>query len=429
MNFFEYLNEYLYLDYPMYVFFLLISVLIYYIIFRKYIVLFVGPLSILIFYLSIYSSTIFFMLFENIIDIRFFYQYVLTTIAFVFGFCIFKPFNLSKMQNEFPSTFKTKKIMTIMYITTIIIYFINEIYLIDKIGFPAFSDVSRLLIYQDVAVNKRISDMLLPMIIMLACMRIKIYQFVNKFDISLLGLIFVDLCLSGSKGAFLSVFSIVTIFSFFSKGLFSRIQASQVKIIGIVIFVFCVIIFVLFGIENFFEAIVITIAGRADGYVNFYGANYFSILNYFYPYDGFQNFLIYFFAAPLSLFRIIPYEAFSIKFPDILNQYMSGTVILGQGVSDVYNIVSLAYLGFIGSLIYSFIIGMIYSYIRNIFVYFCAKDKICQLFYIGLLFNLNALVISISFFMEQITLFLVGFVALLITSNLLFHYLYYKRSN
>ena len=121
------------------------------------------------------------------------------------------------------------------------------------------------------------------------------------------------------------------------------------------------------------------------------------------------------FQVLLNRFGIISYDDALLKYTwaDKISIYINGITFQG-GVNNVYNLFSLTYLGFWGSIIYSFLIGVLVSFIRNkLYLVFNMKYVMVRFFIYDVIVNAGQLVIMVH-----------GFVVAIITDFLILCFLY-----
>lgn len=398
MNIFDFLSQYMIGNESLYIFITLIILIIYYLLFKKYIKIFLDPLVILLFHLVIYSSTVVFMYVLNLIDDRFFIHYVVTTVFLIIGLRFFHPIDYEKVFNGSLITNEAKT-LELAYRISALFYILCQMYIILRVGFPIFqSDISRLILYQPVAVYVRLANSVF--VICICCITHKFFDRKLKvFDKILIVFIFINFALSGGKGSFASVIFYIIVLSSFSRDAFQKFIRYQWKILLFILGIFMGIIFLLMGEDEFFlEKLIFVLIGRADSYIAFYTSDYGEIMSFFAKYDGVVNFLGQSFFNWLAVFKLIPYEELPISYANLMNLHTFGSVTDEMGMVATYNLFPLAYLGWGGSILFSFFVGVSYSFVRNKLIYYCNGSWTLRIFYAFTFMSFNTFVISMPVF-------------------------------
>jgi hypothetical protein len=353
---------------------------------------------------------------KDLIDMRFFYQYCLTTSAFIIGIFVFPPIKIKTF--DLQETKYESRLTQLFYLFTALIYLVNKIYLIVKVGFPIFSEESRMLFYNSVGINKRISDSLVVFCLFFVTERL-ISRKYKWFDILLGIFILFNFLLSGSKSEFSTLFIFIGLYSIFDVYVLRLINRYQLLAAIAIGSLFCLVNFMLSG-SNFTEmwnAIGFSLIDRGDAYVCFYGADYNSIMYYFSSFHSIGNFFVQIFRDVLTVTRIIPYDQIGPSFSEMLMKYIYGYAIEGIGTNNVYNLQSLVTLGWWGSVAYSFFIGALYSFIRNKLIYNLTRTRLTRLIYIVFASNATALMITINYAIFNMFMFVAMFFLIYILSD------------
>lgn len=342
-----------------YVVYLLLCEIIVFSILRKQLISIIDPLAVSCFFLGIYSATVLYMYANNLIEEISVYHFLLSTTALIIGLCFWKRARRIKSTDIHYSV-----VEKYLYQVSAISFVLIKIYLLGTLGAPLLSGESRIGFYQTAGTIMTVSgaiQSLLYFLILEKCLR---YKQITVFDKLLILFLFVDLFLSGSKSAFSTLLFSLNVYIFYFSS--QKLIDSKYIVMLIPIFMFIIMIQSNNDVEIFFDNILYSIMDRADVYVNFYGAGYSNILNYFKDDEGIDNLFLNMFQLLLNRFGIIPYDDVLLRYTwaDKMSIYIDGVTFQG-GVNNVYNLFSLTYIGFWGSIIYSFFIGLFVSFIRN----------------------------------------------------------------
>lgn len=391
-----------------YIAYLLLFESIIFFVLRKQLISIVDPLAEVAFFLGIYCATVLYMDVNNLLDEISVYHYWFSTCALILGMCLWRRGH--RIHFEEPNYSSVEKYL---YQLSAVIFVVTKIYLLVTFGSPLLADESRIGFYQQAGVIKTLSvtmQSFLYFLFLERCLRYKQIYFIDKAIILFL---FIDLFLSGSKSAFATLlFSLNIYIAYFTS---RKYISSKYVVILLPIFVFIVWAKSNYDIEIFLMNFLYSIMGRADVYVNFYGAGYDNILNYFSNDEGVDKLCLNVFQVLLNRFGIISYDDALLKYTwaDKISIYINGITFQG-GVNNVYNLFSLTYLGFWGSIIYSFLIGVLVSFIRNkLYLVFNMKYVMVRFFIYDVIVNAGQLVIMVH-----------GFVAAIITDFLILCFLY-----
>jgi len=358
MDFFSYLqivNE----NIGIYILIWIFSFITVFYVLKKQLFFIIDPFLVPFFFFSIHLATVLFMYYNNLIENISLYHFLATFSVFLIGLSINgSPKYRKNIDVKFNIQWK------LMYYFIGFVYFFTTTYLIMKYGVPLFSGVSRIGFYAEEGVIKKISDMgSIALIFFLA------EKFTHKkeklFDKVLLLFLSSNMLVSGSKSGILFMITAFSVYFYYFTT--RKITRNAVKYLVMALVGFLIIVFVIsgFNLERTLTNILVAFANRSDMYVYFYGAGYENMLHYYQDYD-IADFIIQIFRDVFLNFRIISYESnYAMEsFSDKLYWYVYGSVYAG-GPNNIYNLFSLAYLGFIGSLIYSFTLGYFISFIRN----------------------------------------------------------------
>lgn len=371
---------------------MLIVSLLYILFFKKYFLSIFDPLLFSFFFSIIGASTMLFLFIINKLEWKYFLFYLLSQGAFFFGFLLFNPINTKKINRE---NHKQYSILTIkyFYLITSILLIAFQLFIYVFKGIPLFME-SRLNVIGGDTLFKfynRLKDVFnIPvMLLMFYFIFSKENNFFKKYSFFVLLFAIVSNILNGSKSALMSLVMIYFVFSIF------QLKNNESKSFNILrkhtkkIFIFALlgaIIVVIFSEETTNPLFFIL-------YRIFIGGDSFFMT---FPYGTIENFVsrdnwfINLFASPLSLLGIIsPNDVPSPLGFDIMAYHNKANLF--KGPNPRHNILGYVYIGYYGGIVFSFIIGLFFSFIRNKLYKILTPGPIGLVIYGSLFFSVTKL--------------------------------------
>ena len=367
----------------LYILLLLINFFIAAFILKRQIFSILDPILLNVFLISIYSTTTLFMYILGYTSNYYLLNYILCYFLLMIGLNINGKNNIRK---DIKQVYFTED--KLFYYISLVIFLVSKFYIIIKNGIPLFAEnADRALFYSNVGIEKVLSDIFMLVVLFFIIEKLNISgknYIKNKFNIILLIVIFFIFITDGSKSNFYSLIISFFIYRYY----FTKKNVSfPIVLIPIIIGVFLLIIYIKsnYVLEDAINATLIAIINRGDTYVYVYSSDYIDISRFF---NGdifiFIRDLVY---IPLSSFKlIVPTEGMEF-FSQRIERYIYsdyGTL----GPNAIYNLMALVYLGFWGSIVYSFITGFLISWIRNKFTKII-NLKNCFVRYIVFILQLN----------------------------------------
>ena len=250
------------------------------------------------------------------------------------------------------------------------LYIVIKLYLFLKYGTPLLAGEETANFYKGSMYLLRMADIFF-LVSMFYLVEKMACQKLNIFDKAIIVFLFMDLLLSGFKGNFFILFMGVNIYyHFFKSGNFFGKKIVPI-IFGLFIFILC--LKNNFNVTDVLTMLEISIANRGDTLVLFYGARYDDIMGYYNEYSGILPFIYEHFRMLVTEFGFVTPGGWFDRSESntLLMEYVYGKdFIIKSGPNDIYNVYSLAYLGVVGSAIYSLFLGGIISFIRNKLIYY-----------------------------------------------------------
>lgn len=359
-------NQTLYL-----VIFILLYLILYTLVYKRYIRFF--PTDQLFLH-SIYSvsgvALVFFMNQLNLVPTKHFIYFLISQVCFLIGFVIFRPY---KGPNSNPISFNKSPLINITFYCSLFLFLFATAITYYFQGIPIFLE-NRLITYQaggGIGIFGRLINVMFPILTYSVVYRIfaadskkQRFCFVHFFSILVL---VVSGVLSGSKGA---VINLVFVFSYFIIFFFTDYSTpkSALKIlysfliIGFISALVVLIIPVLAYNGNkllIFETLYRRIAISGDIYVLAYPNNVIDKI------PVVNNGFIPLFKDFLGFTRLLSPNEIPEPLGKILYEYANNTTLIAGGANSRHNIIGYKYFGYIGGLLFSFLIGFSTSFLRN----------------------------------------------------------------
>lgn len=351
-----------------------------FIILKKYIYSVFDPFVYGVVTSSLAYSVVFFLYHMGLISDYYFFSFVLTQTAFFIGFFVFKPINIKKnKETSKVSRLRYSTVAKYLYVLSVLLWIFSQLFVYYKVGIPLFMD-SRLETFAGgtgFGIFGRIIPVTSSIAIIIAMYKIFIlhsYKSVihKYFDYFVILFTIIVAFLSGSKGALLGM--IFTMFfiilfnyrAFSDKSIIKKIKNIKRKqriifllAIGAAFFTIIVQFTLKYGDKNVNPLIPLMMRFVNTGDVYMYA----------YPNGFIENMqggnpILALFKDFFGMLRLISWEELPKHIGLQLYQDMHNTDDI-KGPNARHNVFGLHYFGVIGSLILSFLLGMLTSYLRN----------------------------------------------------------------
>lgn len=367
--------------------------LFYFVVFRKHVINIYDPFFMSLFASAMGASVCFSMYYMNLYyNMDYFYNFILTELAYIFGLLCIKPLQYKKINEHNMLTWMSNETLIKKYlyygfsISYILSQMIGVIYLG---GAPILLGGDRLNFYKDsgAGILAYINGAMPIVILFLLYQRwfFKKYNLIEKgYDILVLLLIVFFQILTGGKSSVLILVNILFYFYIMFKirddyrSLNQSKKLMKASFALAILSVFIITFFVLDSVT--LDGILLSLGTRilayGDVFPTFYSDDILSSLNL-------KNFFIYIFGTPLGTIRLLDYSEIGQSLGNQYKQLMTGIDTAG-GVNTRHNVMGLAYFGFYGSVIFSFFLGIGVNLIRNKLFYYCTKSSFSYILYIEL---------------------------------------------
>lgn len=374
---------------------LLASVLLYYFIFRRTYISILDPWILSTVFSCFGFSVVWFLYFTNSIDVIYLYSYLLTQGAFWLGLFTFN--NLKKGEILSKATENVLKnennFIKIFFLVSSFLYVIIQILSYSVIGIPLFIG-SHVDIYSNSGgwgILGRFLDVLKPISIFFLIhvffkFKKSLFWIIYKYVFLVIILTFFGL--SASKGEFMNVgvifFCYVLLNSSYNWNYLVSLKKIEKKIVLVgLFFVFLTISLQAESGNSSLSVFLFRLVASGDTYYFAYPNHNIEALKADQPF-------LALFGDLFSTLRLIPREAQPQTLGIQLFRMFNKSDIIA-GPNSRHNVFGYAYFGFYLSIIFSYAIGILLSYIRNKSFYKLRKNIITQLIFVFLYSNLISL--------------------------------------
>ena len=364
-----------YSNIPLFIITWIITVSLYFLIFKRYIFSVIDPLFYHTFVSSSGFSIIFSLWYLGYIDNYYLYNFLITQAFFILGFYVFKPIKIRKIQNSMHNLNPVN--ITIfaktLYLISGLIFIITNYALYVLKGIPLLME-SRLEAGSG-GYGIFIATLSTTTAIMLAFIFLKIFVLkkkINFIDFFFLANILIHTILSGSRSGILNFLFISFYILLFIKvkrqiDIFSKLKFKFVFLISFAILL-SLFLFYLTTKQNPLFSLIFRILMTGDIYIMAYVNDNINLI------EG--DFLSHFIGPILAGFKIISWNEVPKSIGQQLFDYIYQTDLVA-GPNARMNIIALKFFGEF-SFLYSFIVGLVISFIRNKSIYLI-KDNILGL--------------------------------------------------
>lgn len=348
---------------------LLFSIVIYYFVYRKFVVSLLDPLVLSALF-SLFGCSVVLLLFvTDNIQSDYFVSYIFTQILFWTGFRLFGKKHM-RLSNK---SFKVKNensLFKYVYISSLLIYVSVTLLSYKILGIPVFQN-SRLDINANaqggMGILSRFSD--IACVLSLYCMIHYWSKLNKKMDIKIMQIgtiifFFLFSILSGSKSSFMLLATVLFSYAIINRNenmkVYLFLKKNEYKLICMgVIGVFVTLSLNYGNLETIFFSFLYRLIGSGDIYWLAYPGGLIETL------DGSRPFITLF-QSFFGFFRLVPHS----DFPEPLGYTLSSYFYLSNGLTGAnarHNIFGYVYFGSVGCYLFSFILGSYIGVIRSLF--------------------------------------------------------------
>lgn len=384
------------------------TIILYYVIFRKCVFTIIDPFLITLLYSSFATSVVLFLFCCKQIDLYMLSSFVFSQVALWLGYFVYKPMKLNDFSNELNILRKSSKFKIYVFIVSSFLYTILMLYTYIKIGIPLFMP-SRLALFSEGGGIGFIGRV------------ISIYGTISLFFLFYLHdckdkpcntyikiyfcFYIVTLFLSGSKSTVLNIFIVyfAYLLCYGSKKQILWIKKHQYKVIGCVVLSAMIVILLQSGTEdNPILSFIIRLVSSGDVfYMSYPNKVILDIDN--------SNSLTLLFGEFLGTFRFVSWNDIPRPLGMQLFEYHSG-YDASIGPNSRHNIIGLFVFGYYGGILFSFLVGLLVSYIRSKFFLLKVNHRpILSIFFIALYSSVVASETDITLLIAQVVNLIISF--------------------
>lgn len=424
----EFITSVLEPNFLLYIFCLISSVFIYYLVYKKYFISVLDPLFLSAIFSLIGCSVVLLLYTSGNIKGKYFFNYLFTQASFFLGFILFSKLKL-RLSDRSLRVKDEELLMKWIFIMSSFIYIGVTLMSYRLLGIPLFQS-SRLDINANaqggLGILSRFSDIsgILCIYGSISYFFVKTnVRFVNILKVTNILFFLVFSTLSGSKSSFMLLPTLFFCYAVVNKealpNVYTRLKKSEFKFIfGATLGAFIVMSF---SNENFLGTLIsllIRLIGSGDVYWLAYPNGTIERLN------G-SNAFVALFQSFLGFFRIIPHSKFPEPLGYTLSSYFYNLTNL-TGANARHNIFGYVYFGEYGCYLFSFILGSIIGIVRSLFLRLQNQGIFYKLLIILLYINIFSLEGDVTLYSVYLNNILLVFFVLFIFV-LMIYYLHLKR--
>lgn len=349
---------------------LLFSIIVYAIIYRKYYISIIDPSFLEVINSMFGFSVVLLLWFTDNMSLYYFSNYLTSQIAFWAGF-IYISKRGSSLSDSMIKVTDEKNMLKCIFFISLIFYIATTILGYIVLGIPILAE-SRL----DITANAQngmgvLSRFSYLSIICIYCtLHFRLLKsrdrIIKIMQIATILFFCVTSILTGSKSAFLKLafvyFCFVILNREYDKKLYKSLKNTQLYFmcLGVLAAFFIIVITTEGNIWSSISVFLLRLIGNGDVYWLGYPNGVVEDIPY-------KNPFVVLFQSFLGFFRIVPHADFPEPIGYTLSSFFYDKTSL-TGANARHNIFGYVYFGFYGSIVFSFILGWIIGYIRNLFV-------------------------------------------------------------
>lgn len=398
----------------LYFFILFFSSIIYIFIFRKYFFSIYDPFLYSIITSSIGTVTVIFLyLIGELKTQEYFYSYILTQLAYIVGLLSVRPIQIKK-RKVYKNIICDKNLLNLFFILVSSAFILTQFYLYKTVGIPLFTEKSRLILYEGIGVFKRFNDgfFIITLILSIEILMNKIY---SKNIIKILYLYFIifflliSQILSGAKSGILFFLFLFILYAFSltksEEGYLLWQKSKKKSFFYLIIVLLCTLAIITFISGGITDGI-FRLFSRVVAYGDVYLYSYTTDLKNIQLDTPVKNI----FGNILAAYRIIPRESLKQAAGFQLFNNVYGTTGKNFGPNLRHNILGYLNFGFFGSILFSFIIGFVISYIRKIAYLRLKNNTLSRLMFILIMYFIVTINFDLLFFIDRMNNFILTFI-------------------
>lgn len=379
---------------------LVVIFIIYYIIFRKYFISIFDSFILLQLYSALAASVVVFLYIQGFIPNTLFWQFICSQVAYIIGLFTYKAPQLKNY--IIVKTYSTKNIFYLISICSSI-YIIFMLYTYAVFGIPLFMD-SRLELYQNakgLGIIGRICDVFQIISFTAIFYFLKFYYTTKRIRLyfyTIIVFLMLTLFLNGSKSALMIPFNIIFVLGFVAHSDFlTSLKKYNILIISSVILFSIFVI----SVQNEGDSILYLLE-RLVAFGDIYYQSY--VNDIIYEVEG--SYVDFIFGPFLKTFRLYSSNVASIG--NQVFQIMTDNYEINAGPNPRLSVLALVCFGFVGSIIFSYFIGVLASYLRNVLSLKIRKNIFYLSVYVFIYIKILPLEVDVSLSVNNFTSLLIS---------------------
>lgn len=369
---------------------LILTTFFYFMLLKRYLFSFFDPFSLSIIYSIIVTCVVSFMSFYGLINKFYMAHFYMSQFSFFIGFFIFKPFKFPEFNKKNIGFKNDSRTFLILSTISFILYTGSTLISWKYVGIPILQE-SRLGIYagsEGLGILERVVSICKPILIIFVLHRF-LKKKLNLLVIFMFCFLVLESVLSGSRTSLFEIVFISFFYILFSSSKETYLKNRLKNLQKYFSFIAITSIFFIVSFKNTnsitFEYLILAIGSRflntADIFMYSYTTN---VLNELNQYSGFYAMFKDFFGFT----RMISYNNLPPSLGIEIYKYTHINPIENIGPNSRHNIFGYFYYGFIGSIFFSFVIGIVTSFVRNKLVILLPKKGMLGLIIYTLLYPL-----------------------------------------
>lgn len=387
---------------------LLFSGVLVFLVFRKYVYAWFDPLVYLALNWVFIIGDMIFMFRQELISSFYFYHFLLSQGMFFFGFLLIRPINMEGVSSLRINFQNQDRLLDLLFYFSVFIYFSAQLFTYFFLGVPIFAE-ARLQTYQvggGVGLLGRLAWVFSKIIIFLLLDRF--FRRQMRLGARFLdGIVFLTLIgtffLGGAKGALLILVFVVFYYYLFMLLFNFNIDRSKLqRLLRYQLILLFLAVVAAFGVASFELNRMGVGGGRLSpivalgqrlvrsgdvfmmGYID-------EVVENMQQDNGFMAMFSDFF----GMFRLVSYDDLPVSLGNQLHRYHAKNN-LPMGPNPLHNIFGLFYFGYWGSLLYSFLVGYVFSYLRNRLIFHLPRSYLGAMFFMLLLTSVSGIMSDVT---------------------------------
>ena len=362
--------------------------ILYVLLFRRYCKSLIDPLTLMLFFSANAASTPIFLFITSQITVKYFVFFIITQITFFIGFLIIPPIKVNTCGYELEKKEVPTQVIIILFVIITILNNFTQLLSYYLFEIPIFAE-SRITVYGESGgygqIFNRILNITYPCSILLTIyFIIKGQGFIKKYALINIIVLLIFTVLKGAKSGFMIFATSFFIYSMYSTRwgnvkFYNNLKKYSLKFLLFASLIAVLVILISNPSDNPLFFLLIRLGMSGDIYYMTYPNDIIELI------PKSSNWVLNLFSGPLSSFGFVDRSLVPEPMGFFLSDYHTSGVITNRGPNARMSAFAYVYIGYFSSFLYSFFIGFIFSYIRNILFYKLPQNILGCMFYFLLL--------------------------------------------